>query len=157
MRGLVLLTMISCGRTIPPPDLIAPTEAPVPTESTLTVELRGGEIATGAPALIGARVSNPSLQDQEFCTYHTPFEGIRNHIFEVRSGEAVLPYRGMMAKRAPPTRADYRQLAPSRSTEWVEVDLREAYTLEPGVYTVRFLGGGISGLPDSAPVELTIR
>lgn len=101
-------------------------------------------------------VTNTSGAKAEFCTYHTPFEGIRNDIFVVERDGEELPYRGMMAKRAPPTKKDHRTLKPGASITSEAVDLSETYALKSGTYTVRFRGGGVSGLPDSAPIELVV-
>lgn len=128
------------------------------TPGALTVELsaRDSYVMDGPVELV-AVVRNTSDERQKFCTYHTPFEGIRNDIFVVQRGPSPLDYRGMMAKRAPPGPSDHVTLAPRASSDRATVDLRSGYELVPGAYRVRFAGGGISGLPDSEWVEFTIK
>lgn len=121
---------------------------PTSFETTLTV-VEGTQVTL--------EVANTSDEKAEFCTYHTPFEGIRNNIFVVERKGEELPYRGMMAKRAPPTKKDHRKLKPGSSVTSDPVDLAEVYELKKGSYTVRFRGGGVSGLPDSEPIELVVR
>jgi len=119
----------------------------------LTTEL--GPVA-GGPATVRLTVRNPTDRPRTFCDYHTPFEGIRNHIFEVRDAAgAEIDYRGIMAKRAPPDDDDFITLAPGE-TRSAEVDLADAYELPPGRYAVRFIGSDICGLPSSGTVELTV-
>lgn len=124
---------------------------------TLSVELSAQKTyALGAPVDVVTLVYNPGTAPQTFCTYHTPFEGIRNDIFVVQRGPGTLDYQGKLAKRAPPGPEDHRTIAPGQSSRRVTVDLREGYELVPGTYRVRFAGSGISGLPDSNWVEFAI-
>ncbi len=103
------------------------------------------------------RVRNPTTKPLRFCTYHTLFEGLRNDIFDVTGPAGDVKYRGMMAKRAPPTEEDYLSLAPGAQVDSQPVDLGEGYAFDKaGKYTVVFPGGGISGLGASAPLELTV-
>lgn len=107
------------------------------------------------PAVVTVTVANPTEQARVFCTYHTPFEGIRNDIFVVTAGGAEVDYRGKLAKRAPPGPEDFIRLAPGESRS-AQVDLQEGYPLPVGPVTVAYRGTLISGLPDSAPVEVTV-
>ena len=109
-----------------------------------------------APVDVVTLVHNAGTERGTFCTYHTPFEGIRNDIFEVERGPGTLDYRGMLAKRAPPGPKDHLTLAPGMSSRRATVDLREGYELVPGAYRVRFAGNAISGLSASNWVEFSI-
>jgi len=76
--------------------------------------------------------------------WYTPLEGIAGEIFGVRRDGQVIPYRGILASRMPPTPDDYVVLDPGASVS-VVVDLSEGYDLsEPGEYTVKFLSPKIS-------------
>lgn len=108
----------------------------------------GGEVAM--------RVTNTSTEPATFCTYHTPFEGIRNDIFIVERRGRERPYRGKLAKRIPPGPEDHRTLAPGATAGPATVDLTRDWDLSRGRYTVRYRGSGISGLPDSPPIELVV-
>jgi hypothetical protein len=122
------------------------------TPGTFTVHLEAR--AGNAVALT---VENTGVDKGMFCTYHTPFEGIRNDIFIVeRDGGAELPYRGKMAKRVPPGPQDHRTLKAGAKAGPVTVDLTEAYGLSSGTYSVRYRGTGIAGLPSSNPVRLVV-
>jgi hypothetical protein len=115
-----------------------------------------GEPSASRGVEVLVRVTNTSQKSQRFCNYHTPFEGFRNNFISITDAQGnEVPYRGMMAKRAAPTRDDYLTLAPGKSEE-ARVDLRDAYALPPGRYTVHFTGGDISGLPDSTPITLDV-
>jgi hypothetical protein len=145
MRWFVALGLWACTKA-PLEDPMEQPEVP----DGLTTEL----VAAKGPGFVAFRVTNTSLRDQEYCVFHTPFEGLRNDIFEVWVDGVAVPYTGVMAKRAPPTRADIRELAPHQSSDWVELDLREGYAIGDGAVTARFRGGAISGLPASPTVAL---
>lgn len=117
---------------------------------TLTVKTPGS-------ATLVLTVSNPTEQTQQFCQYHTPFEGIANDILRVVDAHGQeLDYRGMMKKRAPPTESDYVQLNPKLERS-VSFDPSLPYGMDAsGRYTVQFKGSGISGLPDSNEVGVII-
>ncbi len=122
-------------------------------EQALTVTLSPTDTN---PTSVVMTVSNPTSATLEFCRYHTPFEGIANNIFVVRSvdGEDIA-YRGKMKKRAPPGRSDYVKVRPGKTTS-AEVDLAEGWTLVPGEYDVSYRGTTISGLPDSPPLRIVV-
>jgi hypothetical protein len=119
----------------------------------LVVTLLPGPSATS----VIMRVENPTATTKTFCDYHTPFEGLRNHLFEVRGADGVVvDYRGMMAKRAPPGDDDFLDVPAGGSRQSDPVDLREGYALTTGTWTVRFAGNSISGLPASTTLTLTV-
>lgn len=119
----------------------------------LTITLAPGQ---GAGVSVAMEVFNPTSARKIFCTYHTPFEGIRNEIFAIRDGNGdEVSYAGMMAKRAAPGPEDYITLAPN-DAQSAEVDLTDGYDLAPGDYTVTFPGNMISGLDASNPVTISV-
>jgi len=76
--------------------------------------------------------------------WYTPLEGIAGEILIVKYDGKLLPYRGILATRVPPTPDDYVALDAGASVS-VVVDLSEGYDLsEPGEYTVKFLSPRIS-------------
>ena len=81
--------------------------------------------------------------------WYTPLEGIAGEIFAVKRDGRLLPYRGLLASRMPPTPDDYVVLEAGASVS-VAVDLSEGYDLsEPGKYTVKFLSPRISHIARS--------
>lgn len=110
----------------------------------------------GATSVI-MRVTNPTSSTRTFCDYHTPFEGLRNHLFTVTSSAGdVLDYRGMMAKRAPPRDEDFVDVPAGGVIDSRAIDLLEGYALSTGTWQVVFDGNGVSGLPSSSPLTLTV-
>lgn len=109
------------------------------------------------PTSVILQVQNPTSTTKTFCDYHTPFEGLRNDIFEVGgAGGVALDYRGMMAKRAPPGDDDFLDVTAGQGRTSDPVDLLEGYALTAGTWTVRFSGNAISGLPASTTLTLTV-
>ncbi|MDF1662163.1 MAG: hypothetical protein P1V97_10345, partial [Planctomycetota bacterium] len=101
-------------------------------------------------------VENSSQNSAQFCTYHTPFEGIRNNIFEVRDAQGnEQQYQGKMAKRIPPGKNDFVVLKAGASKS-VDFNLEDAYQFPPGDYTIQFQGSDISMLPSSNSVSLKL-
>lgn len=114
-------------------------------------------IKQGEEQFISVVVKNRSDSSAQFCTYHTPFEGIENEIFEVTRGRKKIPYQGILKKRIPPTAEDYISLSPGKSIT-TKVSLNQAYNItRKGKYTIRFLGSGISNLNDSNQITFEIR
>lgn len=105
---------------------------------------------------IHMKVANISDEKDQFCDYHTPFEGIQNNIFTIYRGKKEVEYQGKMKKRIPPTDKDYIKLKPGKSTKCsVELD---GYDLsKKGSYTIQFTGNMISGLPGSNVVSFEIK
>jgi hypothetical protein len=123
----------------------------------LTTALEGPTSFTAEDVKLTFVVQNPTGEGRTFCDYHTPFEGIRNNIFElVDAAGKQLEYRGVMAKRAAPDLNNYL-VVPPKSKIQVTFDLSQGYgALAVGKYTLRFTGNGISGLPASNTITLTI-
>lgn len=125
----------------------------------LEVTLTGGDAhLAGKPIKLRMRVKNPTGAPLRFCRYHTLFEGLRNDIFDVKRADgSELEYRGMMAKRAPPGPEDYVTVAPGEEVVSDEVDVSEGYPFTAGTHSIVFPGGGISGLPPSAPLDIDVK
>lgn len=115
-------------------------------------------VKVGKPVMVTFTVTNPSAKELKFCKWHTPFEGFRNSIFDIKNskGEEVR-YKGIMAKRIMPPPADaYITVAPGK-TETGSIDLLTAYDLTaPGKYTIVYQSGGISGLEKVNEATFTI-
>lgn len=125
-----------------------------PPGATLRVTLGPSE---ETPTAVRMEVSNPHPAPIEFCRAHTPFEGLRNDLFEVRGPAGTdVPYRGEMAKRAPPGPEDCFAVGPGRHHQ-AEVDLAEGYALQAGTtYRVQYRASTISRLPASDVLELQV-
>jgi hypothetical protein len=115
-----------------------------------------GAMKAGDKLELTFELQNPQDTPGSFCDYHTPFEGIRNNLFELVDDKGKkYPYQGKMAKRAPPGLDDF-WVVPPKSRVQVRFDLAEGYSLNAGTYTLRFAGNDISGLPASKPIKLVI-
>jgi hypothetical protein len=112
----------------------------------------------GQPLLLQMQIHNPTTSTQRFCTYHTLVEGVRNNLFTVTAeGGDTVDYAGMMAKRAPPGPADFRDIEAGATIVSDAVDLADGYTLGAGRFTIVFDGNAISGLSPSAPTVVERR
>lgn len=94
-------------------------------------------------------VANPTGERRQFCDYHTPFEGIRNTIFEVAGPGGALKYQGPVASRIPPREDNFIVLEPGQEAR-AEVDLRQGYDLSAGRHTIRFSGNNPSLLEEAS-------
>lgn len=146
----------------------APPDRAEPSAANLQASLSARD-SYGAddPVEVKLTVSNPGRAHQNFCRYHTPFEGIQNDIFALTGPSGTLPYTGIMRKRAPAGPDDEVTLAPAGGGEglgWAfkqceaTVDLRDGYgKLPPGEYTLQFKGGDVSRLPASETISFVIQ
>lgn len=81
---------------------------------------------------------NNSDQDLYLLAYETPLRGIERDIFVVELDGERMPYTGIVAFRAAPTKEDWIQLAPGTQISEV-IDISGAYdTRRPGTYKVRY-------------------
>lgn len=81
---------------------------------------------------------NTSNEDVYLLAYETPLRGIERDIFVVELDGERMPYTGIVAFRAAPTKEDWIQLAPGTEISEV-IDISGAYdTRRKGTYTVRY-------------------
>lgn len=81
---------------------------------------------------------NNSHEDLYFLAYETPLRGIERDIFVVELDGERMPYTGILAFRAAPTKEDWIQLAPGTEISEV-IDISAAYdTRRSGTYEVRY-------------------
>ena len=81
---------------------------------------------------------NTSNEDVYFLAYETPLRGIERDIFVVELDGERMPYTGIVAFRAAPTKEDWIQLAPGTEISEV-IDISASYdTRRSGTYRVRY-------------------
>ena len=96
------------------------------------------------PVIVKFTLQNNSDKAIYFLKWYTPLEGISGEIFRVERDGQLLPYEGILAKRAAPMPESYIHLDPGESVS-AEVDLSSAYDFsQPGEYTIAFLSPRIS-------------
>ena len=115
-------------------------------------------VKVGSPVMVTFTVHNTSSKALKFCKWHTPFEGFKNSIFDIKNskGEEV-QYKGIMAKRIMPPPADAYMSVGGGKTVTGSIDLLKAYDLTaPGKYTIVYQSSGISGLEKVNEATFTI-
>nr|WP_315399155.1 hypothetical protein [uncultured Sphingobacterium sp.] len=107
--------------------------------------------------ILSFTVANHSDTMQRFCKWETPFEpflGKYMEIIDVQGNEAE--FTGPMAKRMmPPPEESYIQVSPHDSVSTV-FNLAKNYSIKPGKYTVKYTGGGISGLEPGNEIKIVV-
>jgi hypothetical protein len=144
---LSLFTFMSCKTTKPSTagELV----------TTMTVK---EPVKVGSPVMVTFTVHNTSSKELKFLRWHTPFEGFKNSIFDIKNskGEEVR-YKGIMAKRIMPPPADAYMAVAAGKTVTGSIDLLTAYDLTaPGKYTIVYQSSGISGLEKVNEATFTI-
>jgi hypothetical protein len=125
---------------------------------TLQTHLRaiGNNFSTDSVQL-SFTVVNHADTVQRFCKWETPFEPFLGKYMEViddQGNEAL--FTGPMARRVmPPPAESYIQVQPHDSVSTV-YNLAKNYTMKPGNYTVKYTGGGVSGLDTGNEIKITI-
>ncbi len=121
----------------------------------VTIKIIETSVRIGSAVLIEMKVKNIGDKKAPFCQYHTPFEGIKNNIFNIWRKDKALPYQGIMKKRIPPTANDYLTI---KAGEEVSCSFElEGYDLSrKGSYQIQFKDNMISGLPSSNTIAFTI-
>ncbi|GAA4790628.1 hypothetical protein GCM10023231_18160 [Olivibacter ginsenosidimutans] len=136
-------------------------KSPVSTtaDTSLVAVLRIDSIASLSDSLFMVfKVYNPSPDTLRFTQYHTPFEGFLNNFLTVTDEQGQeIPYRGAMAKRVmPPPEETYCTVAPSASDS-IRFSLLKGYAItKPGLYTIEYNAGNVSGMSNGHPVRVNI-
>ena len=75
-------------------------------------------------------------------------------IIDEQGNEAL--FTGPMAKRVmPPPAESYIQVPPHKSVSTI-YNLAKNYSFKPGQYTIKYTGGGISGLESGNKIKITV-
>ncbi|MFD2969552.1 protease [Sphingobacterium bambusae] len=104
-------------------------------------------------------VQNPTDDTLRFTQYHTPFEGfISNFLTITDASGAEVSYIGAMTKRIMPPPADtYHTVAPG-AQDSVRFSLAKGYRFEkPGIYTLQYNSGAISGISNGSPIKIELK
>ena len=152
LAALLLPCLVAC-RTSPENTTV------IDGNGNLEVQLSAkDEINLGDEVSVAFTVKNNTDTVSKFIKWQTPLEErITGPIFKITFENEELPYQGIMVKRAEPTAADSVTLAPGESAT-NSVALTPSYAFDKaGTYEIKFLGRLVSGLPDSAPIQLTIK
>lgn len=97
-----------------------------------------GAIADDHRVTVRVTFKNTSNEDLHLLAYETPLRGIERDIFIVELDGERMPYTGILAFRAAPTKEDWIQLAPGAEISEV-IDISGSYdTRRSGTYTVRY-------------------
>lgn len=107
--------------------------------------------------MLSFTVINESDTVQRFCKWETPFEpGIGKYMDLTDARGTEPPFIGAMARRVmPPPPESYITIPPHDSIRTV-FNLADNYSIEPGQYTVKYSGGGISGLDAGNEIDISV-
>ena len=114
-----------------------------------------GEAFTTDSVLLSFTVTNHADTTQRFCKWETPFEPRLGKYFDITNDKGEEPtFKGAMARRVmPPPAESYIEVPPHDSVRTV-INLATNYAVTAGQYTIKYSGGGVSGL--EAGNELTV-
>lgn len=102
-------------------------------------------------------VVNNTDKTQRFCKWETPFEPRLGKYLEVKDEKGTeATFKGAMASRQmPPSPESYIHVPPHDSVKTV-FNLAKDYAVKSGGYTVKYTGGGVSGLPVGNELKIAI-
>lgn len=102
-------------------------------------------------------VVNHTDKMQRFCKWETPFEPFLGKYMEIIDDQGnEAQFTGPMAKRVmPPPEESYIQVPPHDSVSTV-LNLAKNYSIKPGKYSVKYTGGGISGLEPGNEIQILV-
>jgi len=104
-------------------------------------------------------VNNPTSDTLRFTQYHTPFEGFMSNFLTITDASGTeIAYIGAMTRRIMPPPADtYHSVAPG-AQDSVRFSLTKGYRFEkPGVYTLQYNSGAISGISNGSPIKIELK
>jgi len=116
-----------------------PATAAAPPDGALQTQLSAADtFSDDQRVTIRLTFKNTSNEDLYLLAYETPLRGIERDLFVVELDGERMPYTGIVAFRAGPTKQDWIQLAPGTEISEV-IDISGAYdTRRSGTYTVRY-------------------
>ncbi len=123
---------------------------------TVQIEISPTISQVGDEVVLSFSVQNNTASDFEFCYWHTPLEKeFTANFLEITHNGKVLPYRGKMVKRRPPTKKDMIRLRPTEAIAQ-KISVNEGYSLnKEGTYKIQFKGH--SRLPNSNVIGFSLR
>ncbi|OOQ57802.1 hypothetical protein [Mucilaginibacter pedocola] len=123
----------------------------------LEVRLQPGNNSGKGSAMLVFTVTNPTNKPLRFCKWETPFEPAIGKYFRImdEKGEEAA-FRGAMARRVMPPPASAFTIVPAHSSVKTMISLADKYELSAHRYTVRYTGGGVSGLKDGNKMTLLL-
>jgi peptidyl-Lys metalloendopeptidase len=96
------------------------------------------EVHAQGPLLAHFTLTNTSGRELAVLKWHTPLEGFRSDMFQVKRDGAPVRYLGALVKRGAPAQEEVLVL-PKGGSVSAAVDLFKAYAIfDPGEYTVQF-------------------
>ena len=116
-----------------------------------------GKGLTSDSVLVSFTVINPTDSALRFCRWETPFEPKLGKYLEVVSEQGTqAAFKGAMARRVmPPPDESYITVAAHDSVRTV-INLPDNYSISTGQYTIRYTGGGVSGLEAGNEIRIKV-
>jgi hypothetical protein len=139
----------------------AVTEEDKQNENAFTLETRLGKAAeafTKDSVRLSFTVINTADTVQRFCKWETPFEPKLGKYLDIKDTQGnEAPFMGAMARRTmPPPAESYIEVSAHDSVRTV-FNLAKNYTVAPGEYSVKYIGGGVSGLQAGNEIKITVK
>jgi hypothetical protein len=108
--------------------------------------------------MLSFTVKNTSNSSKRFCKWETPFEPRLGKYFDITNANGnEATFKGAMARRVmPPPAEAYITVAAHDSVNAV-INLADNYTFSNGNYTIKYTGGGVSGMETGDPVKVMIK
>ncbi|AYL94228.1 protease [Mucilaginibacter celer] len=124
----------------------------------LSVRLGSTSVRNTADSVgVSFTVSNNTDSPVRFCKWETPFEPRLGKYFEVsddKGNEAA--FKGAMARRVMPPPAEAYIVVAAHDSVNTSVNLAKNYSIQTGKYTVKYVGGGVSGLRSGNTISVSV-
>lgn len=123
----------------------------------LKVEMAAAPSAAIDSVMLTFTVINDTDKSLRFVKWETPFEPRLGKYLEIkdRSGNEA-PFKGAMARRVMPPPAEAYIEVPAHDQVRTSINVADNYTFSEGQYTIRYIGGGVSGLKAAKTVKVLL-
>lgn len=139
----------------------ATTEEGKQNENAVTLETRLGKAAeafTKDSVQLSFTVVNTADTVQRFCKWETPFEPKLGKYLDIKDAQGnEAPFTGIMARRIMPPPAESYIEVPAHDSVRTVFNVAKNYTVAPGQYSVKYTGGGVSGLEAGNEIKITVK
>lgn len=115
------------------------------------------QVFTPDSVMLSFTIVNHADTAQRFVKWETPFEPFLGKYLEIKDTNGTeAEFRGAMARRVmPPPAEAYIEVAAHDSVNTV-FNAAKNYSLAAGAYSIKYTGGGVSGLESGKEVKVTV-
>jgi hypothetical protein len=115
------------------------------------------QVFTPDSLMLSFTIVNHADTAQRFVKWETPFEPFLGKYLEIKNEQGTeAEFRGAMARRVMPPPAEAYIEVPAHDSVNTVFNAAKNFSLASGAYTIKYTGGGVSGLEGGKEIKVTV-